>query len=79
MVLGLALLPALGNFGGGLLAEFFETNKRRLNRALHAAASIAIAIVSIELMPEALEKNLRLVACCGLLPDGGGVPPHQHA
>lgn len=56
MVLGLAILPALGNFGGGLLAEFFETNKRRLNKALHAAAGIVIAIVSTELMPEALEK-----------------------
>jgi ZIP family zinc transporter len=56
MVLGLAFLPALGNFGGGLLAEFFETNKGRLNKALHAAAGIVIAIVSTELMPEALEK-----------------------
>jgi ZIP family zinc transporter len=56
MVFGLALLPALGNFSGGLLAEFFDTNKRRLNKALHAAAGIIIAIVSTELMPEALEK-----------------------
>jgi ZIP family zinc transporter len=56
MVLSLAFLPALGNFVGGLLAEFFETNKGRLNKALHAAAGIVIAIVSTELMPEALEK-----------------------
>jgi len=56
MVLGLAALPALGNFGGGMLAEFSNTNKRRLNKALHAAAGIVIAIVSTELMPEALEK-----------------------
>jgi ZIP family zinc transporter len=56
LVLGLALLPALGNFSGGLLAEFFETNKSRLNKALHAAAGIVLAIVSTELMPEALEK-----------------------
>lgn len=52
----MALLPALGNFGGGLLAEYFETNKYRLNKALHAAAGIVIAIVSTELMPEALER-----------------------
>lgn len=56
MVLGLALFPAAGNFAGGLLAEFFETNKRRLNKALHAAAGIVIAIVAVELIPEALEK-----------------------
>ncbi|SEP43586.1 ZIP family metal transporter [Nitrosovibrio sp. Nv6] len=55
-VLGLALLPALGNFMGGMLAELFVTNQRRLSNALHAAAGIVIAIVSVELMPEALEK-----------------------
>lgn len=55
-VLGLALLPALGNFGGGMLAELFVTNQRRLSNALHAAAGIVIAIVAVELMPEALEK-----------------------
>lgn len=55
-VIGLALLPALGNFGGGLLAEFMATPQRRLNKALHAAAGIVIAVVAIELMPEALAK-----------------------
>lgn len=56
MVLGLALLPAAGNFAGGLLAEFLKTDKQRLNKALHAAAGIVIAIVAVELIPEALEK-----------------------
>lgn len=56
IVLGLATLPALGNFGGGLLAEFMATDRQRLNRALHAAAGIVIAIVAVELIPEALEK-----------------------
>ena len=56
MVLGLAFLPALGNFGGGLLAEFSTTRNHLLSKALHAAAGIVIAIVSTELMPEALEK-----------------------
>lgn len=55
-VLGLAALPALGNFVGGLLAEFLKTPKRRLNRALHAAAGIVIAVVSIEILPEALAR-----------------------
>jgi ZIP family zinc transporter len=53
-VIGLALLPALGNFGGGLLAEFFPTPQQRLNKALHAAAGIVTAVVAIEIMPEAL-------------------------
>lgn len=57
IVLGLALLPALGNFAGGLLAEFLQTSKRNLNRALHAAAGIVLAIVAIDLMPKALENT----------------------
>jgi zinc transporter, ZIP family len=57
VVLGLALFPALGNFFGGLLAEFVPTSKRTLNRALHAAAGIVIAIVAVELMPRALQAT----------------------
>ncbi|WP_344806027.1 hypothetical protein [Allohahella marinimesophila] len=56
MVLGLALLPAFGNFAGGLLAEFTSTPKNRLNNALHAASGIVIAVVAIEIMPEALQQ-----------------------
>ncbi|MEJ7931460.1 peptidoglycan-binding protein [Ramlibacter sp. AN1015] len=56
LVLGLALLPAIGNFGGGMLAEFFPTNNRIVSIALHGAAGIVIAVVSTELMPEALEQ-----------------------
>lgn len=55
-VVGLALLPALGNIIGGLLAEFLPTPKRVLNKALHAASGIILAVVAIELMPEALQK-----------------------
>ena len=53
-VMALALLPAIGNFGGGLLAEYLRTTRRTLSLALHAAAGIVIAVVAIELMPEAL-------------------------
>lgn len=56
LVIGLALLPALGNFGGGMLAEFLPTNKSIVSKALHAAAGIVIAVVATELMPEALGK-----------------------
>lgn len=59
-VLLLALMPAFGNFTGGIVAELIPTSRRMLSRALHAAAGIVTAVVAVELMPEAL---------------GGGAPP----
>jgi ZIP family zinc transporter len=53
-VLLLSLLPGFGNFVGGLFAEIWQSSPRRLNWALHAASGILIAIVSVELMPNAL-------------------------
>lgn len=52
-ILGLALLPAAGNFAGGMLAEMWQPSGRVLSLALHAAVGIMIAIVAIELLPEA--------------------------
>jgi ZIP family zinc transporter len=40
MVIGLALLPALGNFGGVLVAEWLRPSKALLNYALHMASGI---------------------------------------
>ena len=54
-VLLLSLLPGAGNFIGGMLAEFGRTSDRLLNWALHGASGIVIAIVAVELMPEALK------------------------
>ena len=54
-VLLLALMPAAGNFLGGVAAEFLRVSGRALSFALHAAAGILFAVVGIELMPEALE------------------------
>lgn len=53
-VLALALLPAAGNFAGGLLAELVAARERWLSRALHVAAGIVIAVVAVEIMPNAL-------------------------
>lgn len=64
-VLGLALFPALGNFAGGLLAERFPVSQRSLNRALHAAAGIVLAVVAVELMPEALAQASAWVVALG--------------
>lgn len=55
LVLLLSLLPGAGNFVGGLVAEAGPGSPRVLNLALHAAAGIVIAIVAVELMPEAVE------------------------
>ncbi|MAW86237.1 MAG: peptidoglycan-binding protein [Phyllobacteriaceae bacterium] len=56
LVIGLALLPGLGNLAGGMVAEFVRTTPRLLNLALHAASGIVIGVVAIELMPEALDN-----------------------
>ena len=54
-VLLLSLLPGTGNFAGGLMAEFWKPSPRLLNWALHAASGILLAIVTVELMPGALD------------------------
>ena len=54
LVLALAALPAAGNFLGGLAAEMVDVSERALSLALHLAAGIVMAVVGLELMPEAL-------------------------
>ena len=46
----------MGNFFGALLAELLSPSGKVLNWALHAAAGLMLAIVAIEVMPEALEN-----------------------
>jgi len=55
-VLPLSLLPGAGNFLGAMAAEVRKPSPRFLNWALHAASGIVIAIVAVELMPNALDK-----------------------
>ncbi len=52
-----ALAPAMGNVGGGLLAEGFDVSKRALSFALHAAAGVVLAVVAIELIPQTLDVD----------------------
>ncbi len=52
-----AVAPAVGNFSGGLLAEFARVSERTLSLALHAAAGVVIAVVAVELMPQVLESR----------------------
>jgi ZIP family zinc transporter len=57
VVMALAALPALANFVGGGLAEVFRISARGLSLALHLAAGIVLAVVGLELMPEALNSS----------------------
>jgi ZIP family zinc transporter len=70
LVLGLAALPAAGNFAGGVLAEIFRSSERTLSLALHLAAGIVLAVVGLELMPEALGADLPWVPLLAFV--GGG-------
>lgn len=70
-VLALALMPALGNFAGGLVAEMIPTTRKTLSRALHVAAGILIAVVAIELLPEALEGAAPWLVVLGFCLGGG--------
>jgi ZIP family zinc transporter len=70
-LLGLALLPAAGNFGGGVLAEWSRPSQKRLNLALHAATGIIVAVVAIEVMPEALRGASAWLLALAFLAGGG--------
>lgn len=53
-VIVLALMPAVDNFVGGLVAGVIVISRHRLGIALHAAAGIVLAVIAVELMPRAL-------------------------
>ena len=50
----LAMMPAVGNFAGGVLAEFVPVSQRTLSFALHTSAGIIFAVVAVELIPTAM-------------------------
>ncbi len=70
LVLALAALPALGNFAGGALAELVQVSPRTLSLALHVALGILLAVVGIELVPEALAEEPRWVPVLALVAGG---------
>ncbi len=66
-VLLLSLLSAFGNFIGGIVAELVTVSDKFLNRALHAASGIVVAVVAIEILPETLAAApavLAVIALC---------------
>jgi ZIP family zinc transporter len=55
-LIGLALLPAAGMLCGALAAERWRLSHHAIGAVLHAAAGVAVAVVSVELMPRILEN-----------------------
>ena len=52
-----AMLPPLGVLIGSLLAESIHTPKWAIGASLHATAGVAIALVSIDIMPRLLSES----------------------
>ena len=71
VALGLALLPAAGNFAGGLAAEFVTVSRKALSYALHLAAGLVLAVVGLELMPPAVEGPMPWVPVLAFVLGGG--------
>jgi len=69
-VLGFAALPALGNFAGGVLAEFIVASDRALSLALHAATGVVVAVISLELIPESLRVDAPLMTVFSFVAGG---------
>lgn len=67
----LALLPAAGNFAGGLLAEAIKTTRANLSLALHVAAGIVLGVVAMELAPRAFGRLPAWLAGLAFLAGGG--------
>ena len=54
-VILLALLPAAGNIAGGVLVEVVPPAARWRNPMLHMAIGVVIAVVALEIMPDAVD------------------------
>ena len=61
----------MGNFAGGLAADFLRPSRRVLNWALHAAAGIILAVVAVEVMPRALEGASAWLLAVAFVAGGG--------
>jgi zinc transporter, ZIP family len=57
LVILFSLLPAIGTFAGGTIAELFNISKQTYSLALHAATGIIFAVISVVLIPQALKAS----------------------
>ena len=69
--LGLALLPAVGNLLGGLLAEWLHPSDHFVNRALHAATGVILAVVAVDVMPLSLQQAPAWLLALAFVAGGG--------
>lgn len=70
-ILAISLLPVAGVVAGCLLAETIKTPKWLIGASLHATAGIAIALVSIDLMPRILTFTPTWIAVIAFLAGAG--------
>lgn len=70
LILALAALPAAGNLLGSFVSELVEVSERTLSWVLHLAAGIVLAVVGLELMPEALRVSAPWVPILAFLAGG---------
>jgi zinc transporter, ZIP family len=71
IALALTAIPAFSNFAGGLLAEAIRVSQRTLSFALHAAAGIVLAVVAVELLPEAFAVGPAWLMVLAFVAGGG--------
>jgi ZIP family zinc transporter len=71
IVLALAALPAVGNFAGGLMAEIWPISERTLSLALHGAAGVVLAVVGVELLPQAVRVEPPWMIVLAFIAGGG--------
>ncbi len=70
LIMLFSLLPALGTFAGGIAAEFFKISRKNLSLALHAAAGIILAVISVELIPHALQASTPWIVILAFIAGG---------
>ena len=54
LALLLSLMPAIGSVVGGIMADYFRITENSMSYVLHGAAGVILAVVGVELLPQAL-------------------------
>jgi len=69
--LALVLMPAAGNLLGGMIAVVSDVSQRTLGLALHSAAGVALAVISVELLPRVLQADRPWMVIAAFVAGGG--------
>ena len=57
ILLAIVSLPVIGSLAGGLLGDRLRISDRTLSLTLHATAGMLLAVIGVELMPQALQSD----------------------